>query len=430
MLIPLWLPKFQKVETITDCNQDIRPYSILAIRPQIITIYIDYIRKIYTKFKVKTVKLIKRQVQSLILPKLNDPKAIILLGPRQAGKSTLLQHIETSLQKPVAWWNGDESDIRILLEKPTSTQINTLIGDAKTLIIDEAQRIENIGLCIKLITDNLKGVKVIATGSSAFELANKINEPLTGRKWEYHLYPFSFSEMVTHAGLLEEKRLLHHRLIFGYYPEIVTSPGHEQVLLKQLANSYLYKDILTWERIQKPDKLEKLVQALAFQMAQLISYHELGQICGLNAETVEKYINLLEKAYIVFRLPSFSRNLRNELKKSYKIYFYDNGLRNAVINQFNPLQLRNDTGQLWENWFISERLKYLNNSEKNASRFFWRTLAQQEVDYIEETNGQITAFECKWNPKAKGIVSRAFKNAYPEAATNLVHAENAADFLL
>jgi len=374
--------------------------------------------------------LVKRQLTSLILTKLSDTKAIIILGPRQAGKSTLLEHIEKNLKKPVTWWNGDESDIRILLEKPTSTQIKTLIGIAKTLIIDEAQRIENIGLCIKLINDNLKGVKVIATGSSAFELANKINEPLTGRKWEYHLYPFSFGEMVAYSGLLAEKRLLQHRLIFGYYPEIVISPGNEQVLLKQLANSYLYKDILTWERIQKPDKLEKLVQALALQMAQIISYHELGQICGLNAETVEKYINLLEKAYIVFRLPSFSRNLRNELKKSYKIYFYDNGLRNAVINQFNPLQLRNDTGQLWENWFISERLKFLNNTERNASRFFWRTLAQQEVDYIEETNGQIEAFECKWNPKAKGNVSRAFKNAYPEATTNLVHAENADDFLL
>jgi len=374
--------------------------------------------------------LIKRQLENLVLSKLNDTKAIIILGPRQAGKSTLLEHIETNLKKPVTWWNGDESDIRILLEKPTSTQIKTLIGIAKTLIIDEAQRIENIGLCIKLITDNLKGVKVIATGSPAFELANKINEPLTGRKWEYHLHPFSFGEMVTHSGLLAEKRLLQHRLIFGYYPEIVTSPGNEQALLKQLANSYLYKDILTWERIQKPDKLEKLVLALAFQMAQIISYHELGQICGLNAETVEKYINLLEKAHIVFRLPSFSRNLRNELRKSYKIYFYDNGLRNAVINQFNPLQLRNDTGQLWENWFISERLKYLNNTERNTSRFFWRTLAQQEVDYIEETNGQIEAFECKWNPKAKGNVSRAFKNAYPEATTNLVHAENAVDFLL
>ena len=374
--------------------------------------------------------MIKRSLENSIASKLKDNKAILLLGPRQSGKSTFMTLIKDRLKQPVAWWNGDETDIRSLLENPTSTKLKSLIGSNKTLVIDEAQRIENIGLCIKLITDNIKDVKVIATGSSAFELANKINEPLTGRKWEYHLYPLSFGEMVAHTNLLEENRLLHHRLIYGYYPEIVTSPGNEQALLKQLANSYLYKDILTWERIQKPDKLEKLVQALAFQTAQLISYNELGQLCGLNSETVEKYINLLEKAFIVFRLPAFSRNLRNELKKSYKIYFYDNGLRNAVINQFNPVNLRNDTGQLWENWFISERLKYLNNTEKHVSRFFWRTLAQQEVDYIEDTNGQITAFECKWNPKAKGNISRAFGNAYPSAATHIIHPENAENYLL
>jgi uncharacterized protein len=374
--------------------------------------------------------MIKRSIRDTIATKLKDNKAIILLGPRQAGKSTLLQMMQPQLKQPIAWWNGDETDIRSLLEKPSSTQLRSLIGNNKTVVIDEAQRIENIGICLKLITDNIKEVKVIATGSSAFELANKINEPLTGRKWEYHLYPLSFGEMVAHTNLLEEKRLLHHRLLYGYYPEIITSPGDEQELLKQLANSYLYKDILTWERIQKPDKLEKLVQALAFQMAQLISYNELGQLCGLNAETVEKYINLLEKAFIVFRLPAFSRNLRNELKKSYKIYFYDNGLRNAVINQFSPANLRQDIGQLWENWFISERMKFLNNTQKQLSRFFWRTLAQQEVDYIEDSNGTISAFECKWNAKAKGGVSRAFNNAYPDAKTHIVHPENAYDFLM
>ena len=374
--------------------------------------------------------MIKRRLGDHIISKLDDNKAILLLGPRQTGKSTLLQLLEPQLKHPVAFWNGDETDIRSMLENPTSTLLRSLIGKNKTLIIDEAQRIENIGLCIKLITDNVKNVKVIATGSSAFELANKINEPLTGRKWEFHLFPFSFGEMVAHTSLLEEKRMLTHRLVFGYYPEIVTLQGDEQSLLKQLASSYLYKDILTWERIQKPDKLEKLVQALAFQTAQLISYHELGQLCGLNSETVEKYINLLEKAFIVFRLPSFSRNLRNELKKSYKVYFYDNGLRNAVINQFNPVNLRNDTGQLWENWFISERLKYLNNSGAHFSRFFWRTLAQQEVDYIEDSDGMITAFECKWSMHAKGNISRAFSNAYPNAATHLVHPGNAEEFLL
>lgn len=374
--------------------------------------------------------MIEREIEHAIVKKLKDSKAIILLGPRQAGKSTLLQLVQKKFQQPVAWWNGDETDIRSLLEHPTSTKLKSLIGKNKTVVIDEAQRIENIGLCIKLITDNIKNVKVIATGSSAFELANRINEPLTGRKWEYHLYPLSFEEMVNHTSLLEEKRLLEHRLLYGYYPEVVTSPGDEQHLLKQLTNSYLYKDILTWERIQKPDKLEKLVQALAFQMAQLISNNELGQLCGLNSETVEKYINLLEKAFIVYRLPAFSRNLRNELKKSYKIYFYDNGLRNAVINQFNPVNLRNDTGQLWENWFISERMKFLNNHQKHVSRFFWRTLAQQEVDYIEDANGKITAFECKWNPKAKGSISRAFSNAYPKALTQIVHPENAGEFLM
>lgn len=374
--------------------------------------------------------MIDRTLKAAIVSKLKDHKAIILLGPRQTGKSTFIQLIKAQFKQPVAWWNGDETDIRSLLEKPTSTQLKSLIGNNKTVVIDEAQRIENIGLCIKLMTDHIKDIKVIATGSSAFELANKINEPLTGRKWEYYLYPLSFGEMVAHTSLLEEKRLLNHRLVYGYYPEIVTSPGNEQALLKQLANSYLYKDILTWERIQKPDKLEKLVQALAFQTAQIFSYNELGQLCGLNPETVEKYINLLEKAFIVFRLPAFSRNLRNELKKTYKIYFYDNGLRNAVINQFNPLNLRNDTGQLWENWFISERLKYLNNNEKHASRFFWRTLAQQEVDYIEDSNGEITAFECKWNSKAKGGVSRAFSNAYPTAKTHMVYPEKVENYLL
>jgi predicted AAA+ superfamily ATPase len=374
--------------------------------------------------------MIKRALEKRILSHLSDGKAIVLTGPRQAGKSTLIRMMEPQLAKPLRWWNGDESDIRTLLEAPTSTQLAAMIGPAKTLVIDEAQRIQNIGICIKLIVDQIQGVKVIATGSSAFELANKINEPLTGRKWEYELYPLSFAEMAAHSSLQEEKRLLNHRLVFGYYPEIVASPGKEQEYLKQLANSYLYKDILTWERIQKPDKLEKLVQALAFQVAQLISYHELGQMCGLNAGTIEKYINLLEKAYIVFRLPSFSRNPRNELKKSHKIYFYDTGLRNAVINQFNPAHLRNDIGQLWENWFVAERLKFLQNTGNDALRFFWRTLAQQEVDYVEDKGGKIFAFECKWNQAKAGKVSRAFTSSYPEAETFLIHPGNFENHLL
>lgn len=374
--------------------------------------------------------MIERRLGYLLVSKLKDKKALIILGPRQVGKSTLLNLISRHLDQPLTWWNGDETDIREILSKPTSSGLKALVGNHKTVIIDEAQRIENIGLCIKLIVDNLKGVKVIATGSSAFDLANKINEPLTGRKWEYHLYPVSFGEMVHHSNLLEEKRLLNHRLIYGYYPEIVSSPGQEQGLLKQLADSYLYKDVFTWERIQKPERLEKLVQALAFQFTQIISYHELGQLCGLNSETIERYISLLEKAFIVYRLPAYSRNLRNELKKSNKIYFYDNGLRNAVINQFNPVGLRNDIGQLWENWFVTERLKYLAYSESYRNRFFWRTLAQQELDYIEESDGILSGFECKWNPKAKGRISKTFIQAYPQAQTQTITPLNADQFLI
>lgn len=373
--------------------------------------------------------MISRFCQKQVEAHLNDTKAIILLGPRQAGKSTLLEQMESEFSKPVLWWNGDEADIRSELERPTSTRLKSLIGKAKTLIIDEAQRIENIGLCIKLITDNIKQVKVIATGSSAFELANKINEPLTGRKWEYYLYPVSYGEMVQHHGKMEERRLLDHRVIYGYYPEILNYPGEEQARLKQLANSYLYKDILTWERIQKPDRLEKLTQALAFQVGNEVSYHELGQISGLDNETVEKYIGLLEKAFIVFRLNSFSRNLRNELKKSRKIYFYDNGIRNAIIDQFNPVGLRNDTGGLWENFLISERMKYLAYHNLYGHRYFWRTHAQQEIDYIEESNGKIYAFEFKWNKKAVKKFPASFEKVYHPAMSLTVSKENFESFL-
>ena len=374
--------------------------------------------------------MIERDLVAGIRAVLPDKKAVIVLGPRQSGKSTLLEQLSPHLKAPVLWMNGDESDVRALFSNPTSAQLKSLIGTHRTLVIDEAQRIENIGICIKLIVDQLKGVKVIATGSSAFELANQINEPLTGRKWEFRLMPLSFGEMVSHTSLLDEKRQLQSRLVYGYYPEIVTESSHSEKRLKELADSYLYKDILTWERIQKPDKLEKLTQALSFQVAQVISNHELGQLCGLNAETVEKYIQLLEKAFVVYRLYSYSRNPRNELKKSCKIYFCDNGIRNAVINQFNPVRLRADAGQLWENWFITERIKYLRSRQRNASSFFWRTLAKQEVDYVEESDGKLLAIECKWGNAGRGKVSRAFSDRYQHAACHVATPGTAEQFLL
>jgi len=374
--------------------------------------------------------MILREIASSIEKKLGDHKALILLGPRQAGKSTLLQQLAPRFKTPVLWWNGDDADIRVMLADPTAGRLKSLVGKARTLIIDEAQRIENIGLCIKLIVDNIKNLKVIATGSSAFELSNRVNEPLTGRKWEYHLYPFSYGEMAAHQGQREERRLLQQRLVYGYYPEVVLNPGEEEERLKELASSYLFKDILTWERIQKPDKMERLVQALAFQVGNEVSYHELGQLAGLDNETTEKYISLLEKAFIVFRLGALSRNLRNELKKSRKIYFYDNGLRNAVINQFSPAGLRQDIGALWENFMISERMKMLAYQRRHYNRYFWRTHAQQEIDYVEERNDQLTAYEFKWNSKAKVKFPKTFLNAYPGVQTFVLTPDNFESLLL
>jgi predicted AAA+ superfamily ATPase len=373
--------------------------------------------------------MISRIQATRLREKLFKQKAIILLGPRQVGKTTLLKNLAFD-PSDILWMNADELDIQQLFSDVSSTSIKMLLGKKKILVIDEAQRIENIGLKLKLITDNLTDIQVIATGSSSFDLANRINEPLTGRKWEYNLFPLSFQELVQHHGLLEENRLIAHRLVYGYYPEVVKNPGEEEERLKLISHSYLYKDVLLWERIHKSDKLVRLLQALAFQIGSQVSYNELGSICGMDAKTVEKYINLLEQAFVVFRLPSFSRNLRNELKSSRKIYFYDNGIRNAVINNFNPVSLRNDIGFLWENFLVSERQKYNAYQQLNKNSFFWRTVNQQELDLIEEFGGQIHAYEFKWNTKKTVKLTKTFQNAYPEASFKVITPENIHEFLL
>jgi predicted AAA+ superfamily ATPase len=373
--------------------------------------------------------MISRILATRLREKLFKQKAIILLGPRQVGKTTLLKNLAFD-PSDILWMNADELDVQQLFSAVSSTSIKMLLGKKKILVIDEAQRIENIGLKLKLITDNLTDIQVIATGSSSFDLANRINEPLTGRKWEYNLFPLSFQELVQHHGLLEENRLIAHRLVYGYYPEVVTNPGEEEERLKLISHSYLYKDVLLCERIHKSDKLVRLLQALAFQIGSQVSYNELGSICGMDAKTVEKYINLLEQAFVVFRLPSFSRNLRNELKSSRKIYFYDNGIRNAVINNFNPVSLRNDIGFLWENFLVSERQKYNAYQQLHKNSFFWRTVNQQELDLIEEFGGQIHAYEFKWNSKKKVKLTKTFQNAYPEASFQVITPENIHEFLL
>ena len=326
--------------------------------------------------------MIERILEKQILTKINKKKAIILMGPRQVGKTTLLKSLfEKSTE--IIWLNGDEPDIQSIFENISSKRLEAIIGNKKMILIDEAQRIPEIGLKMKLITDQLLNVQLIATGSSAFELSNKLNEPLTGRKWEFKMYPISFQEMVNHHGLLNEIRLLPHRLIYGFYPDVVNHPGNEKEILKQLSDSYLYKDLLMIDQIKKPSALVKLLQALALQIGSQVSYHELAQICGLDGKTIEKYMMLLEQSYIIFRLTSFSRNQRNELKKSRKVYFFDNGIRNSLIANFEQIENRTDIGALWENFLVSERVKYLAYQQKWVNNWYWRTTEQQEIDYVE-----------------------------------------------
>ncbi len=301
--------------------------------------------------------MIPRIIESAILDDLFKRKVIIITGPRQVGKTTLLELLKTENKVKALWLNCDEPDIRLMLEDATSTRLKELIGNNELVFIDEAQRVKNIGITLKLLVDTLKEVQVIATGSSALELANQINEPLTGRKIDYHLFPISTGEMVQHTSNLEEGRLLEQRLIYGYYPEVINHPAQAQRTLLELSNNYLYKDLLSLEAIRKPALLEKIITALALQIGNEVSFSELSQLIGADHKTIEHYIQLLEKCYILFQLTAFSRNLRNEIKKGRKIYFYDNGIRNAIIKNFNPVGLRQDTGALWENYLMSERRK-------------------------------------------------------------------------
>ncbi|MDF1560298.1 MAG: ATP-binding protein [Bacteroidales bacterium] len=373
--------------------------------------------------------MIVRFLQKKIEEKLDQGKAIIISGARQTGKTTLLKLMFSGLDGSL-WLNGDEPDVRALFDEPSSTRFKALFGNSRMVIIDEAQRIKDIGLKLKLITDQIPEVQLVVTGSSSFDLANKINEPLTGRKWEYNLFPLSFAEMAGHHGFLNEKRLLFHRLVYGYYPEVVNSPGQEKELLKQLSDSYLYKDILMLGDIRKPEKLVRLLQLLAFQVGNEVSYNELGMNLDLDNQTVEKYIQLLEKTYVIFRLGSFSRNLRKELKRARKIYFYDNGIRNTLIANFNPPELRNDTGPLWENFLISERQKHIHYSGIWANRYFWRTHDQQEIDYIEERDSQLWAYEFKWKPGKKLSMPVAFTESYPGSPGTVITPDNFEDLLL
>ena len=373
--------------------------------------------------------MIERTQESAIKSLISSNKAIILMGARQVGKSTLL-HSLLDGDESVLWLNGDDDDVRDLFRSISSTRLKAIIGNRKIVVIDEAQRIEDIGLRLKLITDQMPGVQVIATGSSSFELSSKVNEPLTGRKRELKLFPLSFREMVSHTSFLEESRMIPNRLTYGYYPEVVCSPSNEKEVLKELTDSYLYKDLLSFDTLRKPDVIVRLLKALSLQIGSQVSYNELASLLGLTSKTVEKYLDILEKSYIIFRLGSFSRNMRNELKLSRKIYFWDLGIRNAVIGNMAPLENRNDTGALWENFLIAERMKYNSYSNSFAQSYFWRTKDQSEIDYLEEEDGNLSAYEFKWNPaKSKTKCPASFAAAYPSSTYKVITPDNIEEFI-
>lgn len=373
--------------------------------------------------------MINRLLFDLIEPKLFKRKTIIVLGPRQVGKTTLVQELLKKYDQPKIFLNADFPNVRESLSEVGYERLKEYLGDAQLVIIDEAQRIKNVGLTLKIIHDMMPDVQLIATGSSAFELSNEINEPLTGRKWEYQLFPISWKELVKHTHLLAALGQLDNRLIFGMYPDVLNNPGQELQILNELSSSYLYKDILAYKGIRRPEVLEKLLRALALQVGSEVSYNELSRLVEIDKITVENYIRLLEQAFVVFRLQPFSRNVRNEINTSRKIYFYDNGIRNAIINNFNPLALRSDVGALWENFLISERMKANHYNQAYGRSYFWRTYAQQEIDYIEEYGGRLHAYEFKWSPKAKAKFSKTFTEAYPDATTQVISKDNFEEFL-
>lgn len=369
--------------------------------------------------------MIRRQLQDVIEARMFVGKAIIVIGARQVGKSTLFNMVLEGRKESALQLNCDEPEVQEMLSAMNTQELRLLIGQNKILVIDEAQRVENIGMTLKRIADNFPDVQLLVTGSSSFELQNKLNEPLTGRKFEYHLFPLSTGELLNAQGLLSVKQTLESRLIFGSYPDIFNHQDDAKDLLYNLSNSYLYKDLLNLESVRRPALLGKLLTALALQVTSEVSYNELAQTVGTDNKTVEKYVDLLEKCYIIFKLNGFSRNLRTELKRAKKFYFYDNGIRNAILQNFAPLALRQDVGALWENFFISERIKANQYSGRYVNSYFWRTNQQQEIDYIEECDGQFSLFEMKWNPKrANTQFPNTFLTAYDVKEKAIVTPEN------
>ncbi len=376
------------------------------------------------------------KIQRLLLSKLQESllpgKVLVLYGPRQVGKTTLANELLASVSLRSRFVNADELVYREALASQSRQKLGEVLGDAELLIIDEAQRVPEIGLNLKILVDSYPRAVIVATGSASFELANKISEPLTGRKLIFNLYPVSYSEIRQTFGALEARTQLERWLVWGGYPAIVTTdnPVLRERLLGELVGSYLYRDILDLEGIRRADKIVDLLRLLAFQIGQEVSLTELAASLALNRQTVEHYLDLLEKVFVVFKVRGFSRNLRKEVTKNARYYFYDNGVRNSLIQNFNSLSLRNDVGQLWENYLLIERLKANQTAGRSVNIYFWRTYDQKEIDCIEEHGGKLYGYEFKWQ---SGEIRRAtrseFLNAYPGSELMTINRENFEGFL-
>lgn len=376
---------------------------------------------------------LKRAVFDNFSKKVLPNKVLILLGARRVGKTELIKnYLKTIPKQEYLHLNAEDIDDANLLKERSVNNYSRLLDNIKLLVIDEAQNIPDIGLILKLIVDSIDGIKIIATGSSVFDLSNKLGEPLVGRKNTIYLFPLAQIEFSKYENFKETTLKLEERLLFGSYPELEQYSGWNDKInyLKEIINSYLLKDILVYEGIKQSNKILDLLKLIAFQVGQEVSLQELARQLGISKNTVESYLDLLSKVFVIYKVPGFSRNLRKEITKSNRWYFYDNGIRNGIIANFSRLDARTDVGALWENYLASERIKYQNYTQKNVANYFWRTYDQQELDWLEEENGILRGYEFKWNENRKSKIPGAFAKGYPEASFEVVNRENYLDFIM
>ena len=375
-------------------------------------------------------KVIKREILDPVLKKLKPNKVLIISGARRTGKTFLLKEIIKNIKEPYLLLNGEDFNTGMLLSKRSVENYRQLMGSKKFLLIDEAQKIPEIGSILKLMVDELPGIRIVATGSSAFDLGNLTGEPLTGRKYTFNLFPLSEREFSHTESPIDRPDTLKERMVFGCYPELINirDASEKKDYLNELVSSYLLRDILAYENIRHSGKIFSLLRLLAYQIGNEVSYNELGTNLSMSKNTVEKYLDLLSKVFILFKVEGFSRNLRKEVTKSPKWYFYDNGIRNAIVASYNAIDIRNDTGQLWENYMISERIKYQHYKQYLANNYFWRTYDQQEIDWVEEREGEINGFEFKWS-ETQVKVPVAWHKTYPGAGFTVINKDNYAEWL-